>query len=247
MEMPLFNKGYLAGADLSAKEGYAVKLNSAGAVILAGAGEASIGILYRGDTSGRMVTVMHLGIATAILGAGVNNAGTLLTPDAAGKLVTAGGSDNVIAMSINASGASGDKVSVLLVGKATVGTGLATDYVKVCIPLTLTGADNADILTEYTPGFAGEIVNLESIVTTPATTAAKTATLTMEIGTTAVTGGELALTSANCTPLGKVVACSAITDTNSFAADDTISILAANTETPFIEGVVSIILTLKQA
>ena len=69
----------------------------------------------------------------------------------------------------------------------------------------------------------------------PVTTAAKLSTLNMEIGTTNTTGGAIALTSANCTPAGVLVAGTAITAANTGSSSDTISIEAASTTT-FIEG-----------
>ena len=247
MERPLMTIGALCTTDLSAKQNYAVKLNSAGKIALAGAGEAAIGILYRPNEADKMGTVMILGGSKAILGAAVNNAGTNLTPDANGKLVTAGGGDNVIAITVNASGSSNDIVDVLLVGKATVGTGLSNSYEKLQFPIDLSKMDNCDLVTQIVPGYAGEIVKIEVVDLDPATTAAKTAGLSLEIGAVAVTGGVVSLTSANCTPLGKVNSGTAISATNSFGATDSISVLAANTAVPFIEGKGLIVVTLKQA
>lgn len=108
-------------------------------------------------------------------------------------------------------------------------------------PILLASIANGDLLTGFTPGFAGKIVGFSAAVTAPATTAAKLSTLNLEIGTTDLTGGSLALTSANMTPLGAVVAATAITAANTFSASDTISIEAAST-TAFVEG--SIVLTI---
>ncbi len=103
------------------------------------------------------------------------------------------------------------------------------------IPIKLANLADGDIVTEFTPGFAGSIVAYSFVVTDPATTAAKLSTLNLEIGTTDLTGGALALTSANCTPLGKVTDAAAITAANRFGAGDTISLEASST-TAFIEG-----------
>lgn len=99
---------------------------------------------------------------------------------------------------------------------------------------SITGA--GDVVTNITPGFHGRLKDWEFIVTQPVTTAAKAATLNVEIGTTDATGGTIALTSANCTPLGaKVAKGSAFTAGNSFKATDTLSIEAASV-TAFAEG-----------
>ncbi len=71
-------------------------------------------------------------------------------------------------------------------------------------------------------------------VGTPATTAAKLATLTTQINGVALTGGVIALTSANCTPSGALVAGSAITAKN-LGANTTLEI-AVSAVTAFVEG-----------
>jgi hypothetical protein len=94
----------------------------------------------------------------------------------------------------------------------------------ISIPVVLATIGAGDVVTEWTPGFAGKILGFDFITTVVASTAAKAATLNLEIGTTNVTGGLIALTTAGCDTLGKVVAGSAITGTNTFTAADTISI-----------------------
>lgn len=114
----------------------------------------------------------------------------------------------------------------------------------VTIPVNLASITTTqDVVTTYTPGFAGRILKNDFLVNVPVTTAAKLATLNAEIGTTNVTGGTIALTSANCTPMGAVVAGAAITAANSFTATDTISYEAASV-TAFAEGSGSIVIVL---
>jgi hypothetical protein len=110
-----------------------------------------------------------------------------------------------------------------------------SDVVILPFQIALAGITNADVLTNFTPGFAGDIVGFEYIANVPATTASKTAALNLEIGTTDVTGGVLTITTALATPLGKVTAATAITANNSFDDDDTISI-EATAVTAFAEG-----------
>ena len=122
------------------------------------------------------------------------------------------------------------------VGVVDFDTARAEEVQLLTIPVTLAGVTAADVLTNFTPGFAGRIIDWKFAVTTAVTTAAKAATLNLEVGTTNVTGGTIALTSANCTPLGAVVAKgSAFTAGTSFSATDTISVEAA-TVTAFVEG-----------
>jgi hypothetical protein len=92
-----------------------------------------------------------------------------------------------------------------------------------------------DVVTDYPPGFDGTIESVAFLVSAPVTTAAKLASLNLEIGTVNVTGGVIALTSANATPLGKLIQGSAITALNAFSASDVISIEASGV-TAFVEG-----------
>lgn len=98
--------------------------------------------------------------------------------------------------------------------------------------LAATFADG-DMATTWTPGFAGRIVDLDAVNTAAVTTGAKASTLNLEIGTTNITGGTIALSGAYT--LGAVVAGAAITAANHFSATDTISLEAASTTT-FAEG-----------
>ncbi len=109
------------------------------------------------------------------------------------------------------------------------------DVVEICIPVDMTKIADGDLVTTLTPGFAGRIKGADFVVTDAVTTGSKASTLNFEIGTTNLTGGTIALTSANCTPLGKVVSAAAITAAAGFTATDTISVEAASTTT-FIEG-----------
>lgn len=111
------------------------------------------------------------------------------------------------------------------------------------IPVTLANVADGDVLTTFTPGHFGRIKSLDFAVTTPVTTASKATTLNAEIGTTNLTGGAIALTSANCTPLGAVINDTAITAAAAFDADDTISIEASST-TAFVEGAGVLLITI---
>lgn len=87
-EANLSCRTYPAGADLSAKQFYAVKLDSAAAVVLAGAGEAAIGILQNNPTSGQAATVAIAGRSKMVAGAAVAS-GARVASNASGKGVTA--------------------------------------------------------------------------------------------------------------------------------------------------------------
>lgn len=241
-EIPGRKLTLLAGADLSAKQYYAVKVNSSGAAVLSGAGEQAIGLLQGAPTSGQAAEITTEGVSKGILGGSVT-AGQNLMADASGKLVTQTGTNASIGIAL-VSGSSGDLCSVYVT--AGSGSGIASSYSVMSIPVQLSQLANGDIVTEYTPGFAGSIVKASFAVTVPATTAAKAATLNLEIGTTNLTGGVIALTSANCTPLGKVNDGTAITAGNTFTSTDAISVEAASV-TAFVEGAGVLLLVLKSA
>lgn len=111
------------------------------------------------------------------------------------------------------------------------------------------GADQKDILTYYST-LAG-LVNtnvlaipipynftLTSVgfrIRTPATTAAKLATLTAQVNGTPVTGGVISLTSANATPTNTLVAGTTITAGGSGLAGQTVGV-AVSAVTAFVEG-----------
>ena len=108
-------------------------------------------------------------------------------------------------------------------------------HVVLSFPITLANVTAADVVTDFRPGVDGVIEDVQFVVTTAVTTASKAATLNLEIGTTNVTGGTVALTSAACTPLGKVIAGTAITGANTVTRESKISVEASSV-TAFAEG-----------
>lgn len=98
---------------------------------------------------------------------------------------------------------------------------------------SITAAGN--VVASFQPGFAGTIDDAFFVVDKPATTAAKAATLAVNINASAVTGGAVALTSANVTPQGSVIEGTAITAANTLNRDDSITIVASSV-TAFVEG-----------
>ena len=231
-EIPVFNLGTLvAAANLSTKQFYAVKVDSAGKIAIAGAGENAIGILQNKPTSGLVASVETLGVSKAKYGDTVT-AGQNLMVKSDGTLIPHTGTNAVIAVAL-VSGVADDIGTVILITRT--GAGLSTTYSVMAIPIDLTLLADGDIVTDYIPGFAGTIQKASFIVTEAVTTGAKLSTLNLEIESTNVTGGVLALTSANCTPLGKVIDATAISADNVFADTEKISVEATSTTT-FIEG-----------
>jgi len=135
-----------------------------------------------------------------------------------------GAAANVVALTDNSGGLAAD------------GTLAANGAVSIIsIPVTLALIADGDIVTDIIPGFAGTVLRTQFLTTTKATTGAKLSNLSLDIGATPVTGGVLALTTAGCDTLGKVVAGTAVTAANVFTATDKLSVIAADTTT-FGEG-----------
>lgn len=103
---------------------------------------------------------------------------------------------------------------------------------------------NGTIAFRYTPAFSGKILSLHSYNKKPVTTAAKLATFTAAIAGTPTTGGAVALTSANCTPVGAKVNGSAITAGDQFNAGQEITIVSSGV-TAFSEGAQVLLLALQ--
>jgi hypothetical protein len=114
---------------------------------------------------------------------------------------------------------------------AGAGKGLNTLAFYFSLPAIAAG----DMLTNYVPGYNFKIESVDWREGKPVTTAAKLATINIEINTTDLTGGVVALTSATCTPAGVAVAGSAITAGNIGGPTDSFSI-EASAVTAFVEG-----------
>lgn len=113
----------------------------------------------------------------------------------------------------------------------TAGAGLQT----LAFFVNLADIAAGDVLTNYVPGYAFRLEKHDFRVAKAVSTAAKLASLNLEIGIVDVTGGVIALTSANCTPAGNPVAGTPITALNTGTKIDSFSIEAAAV-TAFAEG-----------
>lgn len=115
-------KSFISAADLSAKTGYAVKLNGSltngqAQVDLAGANETAIGIIKDGGrASGDEVSVVFEGSTNEARLGDTVTVGDFLKVTTGGKLITAGGTgdDNVIAQALK-SGEDGELIPVIIV------------------------------------------------------------------------------------------------------------------------------------
>lgn len=106
---------------------------------------------------------------------------------------------------------------------------------QISLPIALAGIAGTANVHKIVPGFKGRIIALDFSIQVVVTTAAKAASLNMDVDGVDVTGGVLALTSANCTPAGNRVAGSAVTALNSFTATSVLTLKASGV-TAFAEG-----------
>ncbi len=226
-----FSQSLEAGADLSAKQFYACKLDSNGRAVLCGAGDPlTAGVNLGTPVVGEAASFGVVGLFPVVLG-GTVAVGDRLTSNASGAFVKAYGADAVAGIAQEA-GVSGNIITAMIMPMVSKNMGNNT----MEIPITLANITAAgDVVTTMVPGFAGRILKVFFVVTTKVTTASKAVTLNLEIGTTDLTGGVVSLTSANCGTLGAVVAGSAITGNNVFSETDSISVEAASV-TAFTEG-----------
>lgn len=211
--------------------GVRVKLDSSGNVSAAGATDAWIGVTTHTVAASGKATIKLRGSPGTFMvkTAGAVTVGNRLYAAASGAVddaQTAGCETNLIAVS--ASGASGDVIEAAPV------TG-APQVMVLTFPITLANVSAADVVTNWPLTFAGTITAFDFVTVVPVTTGSKAATFNLELNTTNVTGGLIALTSALATPLGAVTSSTAITAANTFASGDTLSIEASSV-TAFAEG-----------
>jgi hypothetical protein len=153
---------------------------------------------------------------TIAAGAGVSPAGT--QPALAGALPTV--------LTDNSTGTATN----------TIAAGVGINTISIPIQLASMTAAAAELMTNYTLGYAFKILSLAFITTTISTGAGATMTLTLKIGANAVTGGSLALTLAGTNTLGKLTSATNITAANTGAYTDVLSIEVANGGTVFTAG-----------
>lgn len=232
-EKPILHVSKVATAvSLATKQYRALKLSGDNLAIASVAGEPVLGVLQNAPAASETATVMTLGITKAVA-AGTIAAMERVSVDASGEFVKAVGGDYAVGMALE-SAVDNDVFTLHL--------GLGAGYIPrmllasvFCDLALITGA-TIEPLTDMTIAGANFVVErFIAIVVEAVTTGSKLATFNLEKNATNLTGS-LALTSANCTPLGKVIEV-AVTDNADalFDVNDTLSIEAASV-TAFAEG-----------
>lgn len=240
-EIPLLPASFIAGVDLTNARWRVGALSSVAdnTVILPTVkGAGGVGIIQQGLAIGENIPVETKGISQVVYGGTVNRS-DLLTNDANGAVVTATLSTDAIIGIALVAGVAGD-LGTILVGAQINSQSVA--YQTISIPLQLAQITAAGTVFSFVPNFAGTIVGIQFAVTTPTTTASKLATLSAKVGSTAITGGNVALTTATTNALGDNVAGTSISANGAFTAAQSISIVASAV-TAFSEGAGVLLLT----
>lgn len=124
MTIPGSNNIYVtfpAGADLTDKEGYAVKINASGQVVLCDTlGERPNGVLVAGGAAGADVTVQIKGQTKMVASAGGLTIGTALTVTATAQVKAAATGEYIFAQALENSSSAGHRILVDIInaGKA---------------------------------------------------------------------------------------------------------------------------------
>lgn len=126
----------------------------------------------------------------------------------------------------------------------TAGTTIAAGVGTYTVAFYIEAASiaNGDLLTEYVPGHKFKVLKFDARCAKAVTTGAKAATLNLEIETTNVTGGAIALSGTYA--IGAAQAGSAITAANTGSATEKLSIEAASV-TAFVEGAFWLIVSIQ--
>ena len=215
--------------------------------------------------------VPQFGVVTTVLAADVANNGTFTVPyptgtsqatylrgnDAGGHVMVVRGNDRYVSGSGFTVSFGASNITITNTTGSTLAAGSSIRFqfnieagnnIQVLVlPVNLPSIAGAqDVVTNLYPGFAGIIESVDFLVNAPVTTAAKAATISPFVNSTAVTGGALALTSAAATPMGKLINGTEITALNSFGATDTISFKATSV-TAFTEGSGELVVRLRRA
>lgn len=114
-QAPICIPGLTASADCSAKQYHFVEMTAARTITFCGAiTDKAIGVLQNDPISGGAATVAAFGTTKVVAGAAIA-AGALVAPTTAGKAQTAVSTQVPRGIAIDAAGADGDVIEILLV------------------------------------------------------------------------------------------------------------------------------------
>lgn len=202
----------------------------ANAVVVLGSAVADAGTFTVAYPTGFSQLSFNAGLAKYGSSKMVVNGNDVVTEGSGGIAISFGASEITVTNNTGAALAAGSRLDLFFAQWAS------NRVMTIQVPIALAAITGAgDVVTEMRPGVLGYITNVEWLQGRPVTTAAKAATLNLEIDTTNLTGGTVALTSAACTPLGARIAGSQITANNRLTVESKLSVEAASV-TAFAEG-----------
>jgi hypothetical protein len=149
-----------------------------------------------------------------------------------GATVSAGGTQPALSAALPT--AFTDNTTGTASNTLAAGVGVFTLAIPIQLAAMTTAA--ADLITDYVLGFAFKILGVSFSTTTIGAGAGATQSLNLEINSTNVTGGVVAVTLASTDTLGEISAGSAVTALNTGTATDTISVEVAAGGTIFTAG-----------
>lgn len=118
-EVPGQRISLVAGADLTERIYRFVRLNASGQVVLSGATDVPVGVLYNRPANGQAATVVLNGVVLLYSGGSVS-AGARVAPDANGRAVTAGATSVGYGIALTPATGADQLISVLLLPTAAV-------------------------------------------------------------------------------------------------------------------------------
>jgi hypothetical protein len=216
-----------AYADYSTKLGYAMYEYTDGRARICGANADMTGVLMdKPDAQDVYCKLKIRGIAEVVLGYAVS-AGNAMATRSDGTFGPQSSTNPKVGMALR-SGSSGDIIPMLLGGGGVAQTGTVAappGIMEFRIPLsTITSA--SDLKTGIKVPGAGTIIDMQVDVEVADDKSGKAATLYLKIGSTAVTGAEVPLTSATCTALATIDSSGAASANNTFTDSSTLKICA---------------------
>lgn len=227
MDGKSITKSVKANADNSAYQYHGVTLTSGKSALQTTLGGPIFGVQQDEPDAADKASLITIAGLTKVMGGGTFAQLDQLTVNTSGHFIKAVLASHQVCAIAMAAGSSGVISEAYLLPKPK-------QVIYRYHAMDLKDIADGDVFS-FTPGFAGRIVSWSARAATLVTTGSKASTLSLEIGTTDVTGGDLALTSATLDAVGDVVDAAAITAANVFDLDDIITVDAASTTT-FIEG-----------
>lgn len=154
--------------------------------------------------------------------------------DATDQTVGFWGTTPVVQPTGSAQGALTNSTTGTASSTLAAGTGVTTVSIPIQLSAMTTAA--ADLVTNYTPGYAFKVLTVDFVTTKLGTGAGATQTLNLEIGSTNVTGGVVNPTLASTDTLGELTAGTSVTAANTGTSADTLSVEVAASGTVFTAG-----------